>query len=255
LVGIQKETLERVIGFIQLSGSSASLPPYGTAMIVAAVVVIGLGLGIAVWRGLPPASVVMGFRDFALYGGLLSAGACGWMACRLMRIDAWLMADAFAPALGLGITIMRAGCFLHGCCFGTVTDLSWGVVYPAGSPAHLYQSTADIGVLFRRPDPVHPTQIYELLAGLAAAAIALVLIRRRAPSGAPFLVAAIVFTSFRWFNHGLRVQAGTLDVSPALYPTLYATLIIAGCLMLLWRIRKGRSPSTSVTLQVSDKPA
>jgi phosphatidylglycerol:prolipoprotein diacylglycerol transferase len=44
-----------------------------------------------------------------------------------------------APALMLGIAIGRIGCLLNGCCFGSVTDVSWGIVFPAGSPAHAHQ--------------------------------------------------------------------------------------------------------------------
>ena len=47
--------------------------------------------------------------------------------------------DVMAPALMLGIAIGRIGCLLNGCCFGGVTDVSWGIVFPAGSPAHARQ--------------------------------------------------------------------------------------------------------------------
>jgi phosphatidylglycerol:prolipoprotein diacylglycerol transferase len=47
--------------------------------------------------------------------------------------------DAMAPALMLGISIGRVGCFLNGCCFGSVCDLPWAVTFPPGSPAHVHQ--------------------------------------------------------------------------------------------------------------------
>lgn len=47
--------------------------------------------------------------------------------------------DAMAPAMMLGLTLGRIGCFLNGCCFGGVTDACCGVVFPEGSPAHVSQ--------------------------------------------------------------------------------------------------------------------
>jgi phosphatidylglycerol:prolipoprotein diacylglycerol transferase len=47
--------------------------------------------------------------------------------------------DILAAALPLGMAIGRIGCLLNGCCFGGVTDVSWGIVFPAGSPAHMHQ--------------------------------------------------------------------------------------------------------------------
>ena len=47
--------------------------------------------------------------------------------------------DALAPGVMLGIAIGRIGCLLNGCCFGSVSDVSWGIVFPAGSPVHVHQ--------------------------------------------------------------------------------------------------------------------
>jgi phosphatidylglycerol:prolipoprotein diacylglycerol transferase len=46
--------------------------------------------------------------------------------------------------LALAMVIGRFGCFTHGCCYGTPTDLPWGVNFGDGVPRH-------------------PTQIYESL--------------------------------------------------------------------------------------------
>ena len=47
--------------------------------------------------------------------------------------------DIMAPAMILGSAIGRIGCLLNGCCFGGVTDVSWAIVFPPGSPAHVHQ--------------------------------------------------------------------------------------------------------------------
>ena len=52
--------------------------------------------------------------------------------------------DAFALPLALALGVGRWGCFFNGCCYGTETDLPWGVDFGDG--------------ILR-----HPTQIYESL--------------------------------------------------------------------------------------------
>jgi phosphatidylglycerol:prolipoprotein diacylglycerol transferase len=47
--------------------------------------------------------------------------------------------DIMAPAMILGSAIGRIGCLLNGCCFGSVTDVPWAIVFPPGSPAHVHQ--------------------------------------------------------------------------------------------------------------------
>lgn len=76
------------------------------------------------------------------------------------------IADVLAPYVALGEGITRVGCFLNGCCWGSVCEVPWGVVFPKGSHAHgdhlrdgLISSSA-VGSL-----PVHPTQLY-MTAGL-----------------------------------------------------------------------------------------
>ena len=64
--------------------------------------------------------------------------------------------------VALGIATARFGCFLTGCCFGSVTNLPWGVNYTAGSPAHWVHRHS--GLITRdaiASMPVHPTQLYE----------------------------------------------------------------------------------------------
>ena len=39
--------------------------------------------------------------------------------------------DILAPAVMLGLAFGRIGCLLNGCCFGAVTDLPWGIRFPA----------------------------------------------------------------------------------------------------------------------------
>ncbi len=68
--------------------------------------------------------------------------------------------DSFAVPVAVGVALGRLGCFCAGCCHGTPTELPWGVHF----------SVADVDENVRR----HPTQIYEFVFHLTAAAFLLV---------------------------------------------------------------------------------
>lgn len=182
---------------------------------------------------------------FSLMGGLLLATAAGIVTARSLSLDPWQIADRIAPGLGTGLALMRVGCYLNGCCFGTKTDLPWAVHYPIGSipynyylPALLDQETVLPFALITSPG-IHPAQLYELLAALLITALAVFLLRRKAPAGVPFLVFALLFAGFRWFNSTLRVPAVTLAIGPWFYPMLYLVIILLCLLLIIKRtIRK-----------------
>ena len=106
------------------------------------------------------------------YGGFLGGlgAAIAFCATHDMRLLAW--ADCVAPSLCVGLALTRVGCFFAGCDFGRDWNGPWSVRFPAGSPASLEQ--ARLGLLpsgGMESLPVHPTQVYESLAGLVLSLI------------------------------------------------------------------------------------
>lgn len=162
---------------------------------------------------------------FSLYGGLALATVIGGMACFIGRVSISRLADATAPALGLSIATMRIGCFMAGCCFGHVTDLPWGVGFPMFSPAHWTQIRDGQVNIFQSSLPVHPTQLYELLAVLACGGIAYLIIRKKAAPGTAFAAFFLLFSIFRFFNRDLRYE-NYIPLASYLYPILYGTICI-----------------------------
>jgi phosphatidylglycerol:prolipoprotein diacylglycerol transferase len=57
--------------------------------------------------------------------------------------------DTFAAPVAVAVAIGRLACFQAGCCYGTPTELPWGVVFP---------TALDDATL-----PRHPTQLYEAI--------------------------------------------------------------------------------------------
>ena len=63
------------------------------------------------------------------YGGLLGALAVAVWYSRRASLPPLQTADVLAPAVAIGHSIGRLGCFAAGCCWGKETDLPWGVVF------------------------------------------------------------------------------------------------------------------------------
>src|SRR6476660_3432549 len=70
--------------------------------------------------------------------------------------------DSFAVPVAVAVGIGRLGCFRAGCCYGTPTNVHWGVVFPAVDPL-----------------PRHPTQLYEAVFHFLAAGALYLLWRRQ----------------------------------------------------------------------------
>ena len=123
------------------------------------------------------------------YGGMIGGFLSSWYNCRKRSIPLLRWADVAAPCVVLGTAITRVGCLLFGCDYGRKADLlPWAIRFPKDSPAW-----RDHVANFHLPHdavasyPVHPTQIYEMLAGLFLFALLMYLRRVRKFSGMVFL--------------------------------------------------------------------
>ena len=108
-----------------------------------------------VWQLSHPADLVNLWNGgLAFQGALLTGLATALWSSRRHRVPFWRVADSAAPGVALGQAIGALGSFLNGSSYGIPTDLPWAVVFtdPRGP--------APLGI------PLHPTQLYEALAGL-----------------------------------------------------------------------------------------
>jgi len=123
------------------------------------------------------------------YGGMLGGFFASWYGCHRRKIELLRWADVSAPSVVLGTATTRVGCLLFGCDYGKLSNVPWAIRFPKDAPAwkdHVYSMHA------LSPDaawslPVHPTQIYEILAGLALFGLLMLLRRVRKFSGEVFL--------------------------------------------------------------------
>jgi len=181
------------------------------------------------------------------YGGFLLGAALVLLVLWRRHLPAWPMLDAAAPALALGYAIGRIGCLLVGDDYGRPTNLPWGMKFPVGLPpttagnlreafgVAVPPSVADDTLL-----AVHPTQIYETLAGLAIWGIGLWLLRKKLPAGQAGLTVLALLALERFLVEFLRAKddrfLGGFTVAQ-----LVSVLLLLTCTVLVARSRR-RAP-------------
>ena len=169
-----------------------------------------------------------------LYGGILLAIPVSIYYARKRKVNVPKLMDVLAPSLAIGLFFARIGCFLNGCCFGKPTNLPIGVTCPEGSPA---------GWIFNVP--IHPTQLYSAVAGLAMFFTLMRIEKVKKFDGALFWYFLGMYGSWRFFVDFLRYY------EPSEYVVLNLTFNQIISLLILifsvWRIWYGRKVVSSRT--------
>jgi phosphatidylglycerol---prolipoprotein diacylglyceryl transferase len=122
-----------------------------------------------------PLGMIFSPGGLTWYGGFVLATLIIWWDVHRKHYKFASVADAFAPALILGYGVARIGCHLSGDGdYGMPTSLPWGVDYSRGivPPSFAFRDFPGITAKFPGgivPDNtlLHPTPIYEFIAGLA----------------------------------------------------------------------------------------
>lgn len=109
-------------------------------------------------------------HGYAWFGGLMAGTITLCFLARRYRIPTLILMDVCSPAAALGYSIGRLGCLLSGDGdYGIATSLPWGMSFPQGTVPTL--------------EYVHPTPVYEFLAGLAIFYYLRRLTRKQLPYG------------------------------------------------------------------------
>ncbi len=144
--------------------------------------------------------LIPGLPGFTDGGGILLSGRTilfgmvgGYFGVELAK--SWIgltikTGDAFVVPVAASIAVGRLACFCGGCCYGTPTDLPWGVRFPPVD--HL---------------PRHPTQLYESLFHLSAALFCAWCIRRQLFRGQLIKLYFIAYFCYRFLTEMIRPEA------------------------------------------------
>lgn len=167
------------------------------------------------------------------YGGFLGGFVGSYFFLKRHRISLLPWADVAVPSLASGLMITRIGCYLFGCDFGrplTASAPAW--LQKLGSFPHWARGTLEMGdgspawaqhVKERglSPDaayslPVHPTQLYESLVGLALLVLLLTSRRYQKFRGQIFLLFTFAYGVARYSLEILRDDNERGSIPPSL---------------------------------------
>lgn len=142
----------------------------------------------------------------ASWGAYLGGTAAFLIYFRLRKVNSLRYLDVLGSLMGLGPFLGRWACFLNGDDFGTLSDVSWAVVYPHASLPFVHQvSQGLISPLADFSLPVHPVQLYLSLNGLALFILFSYLWkRRRQHPGRLFLWFWLTYAVTRFFLEFFR---------------------------------------------------
>lgn len=166
----------------------------------------------------------------SFHGGLIGGLLGGYIACRMLKISAWTMADVAIVGVPLALCLGRCANFVNGELWGKPTDLPWGVVF--GGPA------GDM--------PRHPSQLYEaFLEGIVLFAVLYFMSRRKKlpPQGAFIGTFVLGYGIVRFLIEFVRVpdaQLGYLFGFITMGQLLSLPLIVVGAALLVYAYRTKR---------------
>jgi phosphatidylglycerol:prolipoprotein diacylglycerol transferase len=133
-------------------------------------------------------------QGLVFYGGLIFGILAAVLVVKLRGLSAGLVLDSGGLAVPLALAVARVGCFLNGCCYGKSSGLPWAVTFPVKTQLAMGMPR----------NPVHPTQIYELLMDLAVFFILLSIHRRFRYRGEVMIAFILLYGVVRFINEFFR---------------------------------------------------
>lgn len=176
------------------------------------------------------------------YGGAIGGALGAIIYLLLVRAPIVPVGDLSISYVPLAHAIARLGCFLNGCCWGSMTNLPWGLTFPA--PTLPWRHHLDQGLLAsgaERSLPVHPSQLYESGSLLIIFFILRYFYRRPHPPGSIMLGYLLCYGIARFFVEAFRGDSTRhllqMTVSQYVALGMITTAITIGLLLhaTLWR--------------------
>jgi len=182
------------------------------------------------WYRTHPSHIPQFWRGgLAYFGGLILAVILCVIATLKHGLPLRRIADITAPAIILGLVFGRLGCFLGGCCYGSVCEAAWWATPPSWYPA-------PVGGV-----PRYPTAFASALFALGLFFALRWIRRRRAFEGEVFLAMLVLYAPGRFVIEALRADprggAGGLSTTQLL------VLLSGAPALALWVAGRLRAPA------------
>ena len=163
-----------------------------------------------------PMSLISG-SGFVVYGGILGGAVAVAATAHLVGIPKWKLADLAAPAVIIGMSVGRIGCFFAGCCHGAVAPIGphptglfpegilHGQAWLSGVAPFLTLEFND-GVGAIHGEPLYPTQLWDMSLLMALVIFLNVLYRHRRFDGQIAAMALLIQPFIRIFTEAFRAD-------------------------------------------------
>jgi len=174
-------------------------------------------------------SIIFRRDGFVFFGGLVFSTLATYLFIKYKKLELGKLADILAPALALGHSIGRLGCFSQGCCYGK--PFEYGLLFPESAPASIHFH----GV------PVHPTQLYESLALLIIFGILMKARKSSRFDGSIFLIYLSLYSIFRFFNEFLRADDRGFYFYGISVSQLISIVIVGVSIFILLKVKSSKS--------------
>lgn len=183
------------------------------------------------------------------YGGFIAAAFFGVWYSHAHRLPMLKVFDVFAPAVVLGQSVGRVGCFAAGCDYGKPTKTWLGVIFT--NPVSHDLTGVPLGVR------LYPTQVLESLATLAIFLVLIWRYRHKTQDGQIFILYLTLYGVARFFLEFLRGDADRGFVFDHLFSTSQFIALLAlgtaAALAFALRSRPAEIRKTLVAIQSSDR--
>ncbi len=163
-------------------------------------------------------------EGLVFYGGLIVGIAAAVAVVKWRGLSIGVVLDSGGLAVPAALAVARVGCYLNGCCYGKSTSLPWGVTFPRATQLSMGMPS----------NPVHPTQIYEIIMDLAILIILLAVYKRFRYRGEIMLAFIMLYAVARFINEFFRAHT---NASANLFFQLLsvAAFVLAGAALLFRR--------------------
>jgi phosphatidylglycerol---prolipoprotein diacylglyceryl transferase len=164
-------------------------------------------------------------QGLVFYGGFIGGVAAAAAVIKLRGLSVGMVLDSGGLAVPAALAVARVGCYLNGCCFGKPSGLPWAVTFPPSTQLRMGMPI----------NPLHPTQIYEILLDLAILVILLAIYKRFRYRGEIMLAFIMLYAVARFIMEFFRYH--TTSSSNLFFQLLSLGAFILAGLALLFRRR------------------
>lgn len=170
---------------------------------------------------------------FSLYGGIFGAFIIFMLISFIWKLDIGLILDDLTLPFLASFSVMKIGCYLNGCCYGTFTSSWIGIPLPENK-VNMLSNSKLFSIVSQNADlKVYPTQFMEMSVALLIACF-IIAFRKKLYKGATFFSTALSFSFARLIILPYRASVYAPVVTEIIYPTMYITIIVTSFVFLVY---------------------